>query len=654
MKKVMALVAFSGMTCVITPAQNQNSRIYDSIRNGDTGGLRKLLTDSGPDTKDSRGTTPLMYAAALGNPDTMKALIDAGADVNAKNDFDITALMWCATEEAKVRLLLGKGADVNARSKQGITPLLIAAGTDGNSGVVKMLLDKGADLDKADMNPGTTPLVAAATANDTAMVRLLLEHGAKFAGPPGGAALIRVAGAGNTEVMGMLLSRGVPANVSSPPSSGPRVKNGDIAIGLLTPLIAAVSYGGLDATKMLLDRKANVNAQDVRGMTPLMLALALDHPDPRIVRLLLEHGADPNIKSKSGETALDWARKFNNPDILKTLDLAPVTANVSFNQSVAKPAEAVQKSVNLLQRTAGSFFVNGGCSACHAQNLISMALTVAGTAGIQVDAAAAKDRALQTRTFWSPQEQTLMIRMDAPGGHNMTSYGLLQFQAEGVNANSTTDAMVHNVAAQQQANGSWHNDTIARPPMADGDFTHTAIAIRSLAAYGTPARKMEFAARIARGANWLRAAKPSTSEDYNMQLLGLKWAGVSGDIAARLAIGAAGRQRSDGGWAQTPYLTSDAYATGQTLAALKEAGVPVSDPAYRRGAEFLLKTQLADGSWHVASRSPKFQPYFQSGFPHDHDQWISMSATAWATMALAYTLPDVNKAGPALAVNRLP
>jgi hypothetical protein len=52
--------------------------------------------------------------------------------------------------------------------------------------------------------------------------------------------------------------------------------------------------------------------------------------------------------------------------------------------------------------------------------------------------------------------------------------------------------------------------------------------------------------------------------------------------------------------------------------------------------EYLLKTQLDDGSWHVASRAVKFQPYFQSGFPHDHDQWISASATAWATMALSY------------------
>ena len=99
-------------------------------------------------------------------------------------------------------------------------------------------------------------------------------------------------------------------------------------------------------------------------------------------------------------------------------------------------------------------------------------------------------------------------------------------------------------------------------------------------------------------------------------------------------------QRQDGGWAQTPGLASDAYGTATTLYTLHELGTPASDAAYRRGIAYLLKTQLADGSWHVPSRAPKFQPYFQSGFPHDHDQWISAAATAWATMALSYAASD--------------
>lgn len=62
------------------------------------------------------------------------------------------------------------------------------------------------------------------------------------------------------------------------------------------------------------------------------------------------------------------------------------------------------------------------------------------------------------------------------------------------------------------------------------------------------------------------------------------------------------------------------------------------DPASRRAVEYLMRTRHADGSWHVASRATKLQPYFQNGFPYEHDQWISAAATAWAVTALSETL----------------
>ena len=98
-----------------------------------------------------------------------------------------------------------------------------------------------------------------------------------------------------------------------------------------------------------------------------------------------------------------------------------------------------------------------------------------------------------------------------------------------------------------------------------------------------------------------------------------------------------GMQRPDGGWAQTPYLESDAYATGQVLYALRELGTPAGDATLQRGVTYLLQTQQVDGSWHVRNRAMKLQPYFESGFPYEHDQWISAAATAWATMALTAT-----------------
>jgi hypothetical protein len=99
-------------------------------------------------------------------------------------------------------------------------------------------------------------------------------------------------------------------------------------------------------------------------------------------------------------------------------------------------------------------------------------------------------------------------------------------------------------------------------------------------------------------------------------------------------------QRADGGWSQTDKMESDAYATGSALVALHEAGaLATTDPAYRRGVGFLLKNQLEDGSWHVPTRSKPIQTYFESGFPHGKDQFISIAAAGWATTALSLSLP---------------
>jgi hypothetical protein len=152
--------------------------------------------------------------------------------------------------------------------------------------------------------------------------------------------------------------------------------------------------------------------------------------------------------------------------------------------------------------------------------------------------------------------------------------------------------------------------------------------------------------------SWLRSATPVSTEDRNMQLLGIKWAGADvGSVAAQLSS-LKQQQRPDGGWAQTPNLASDAYATGEVLFTMHEFGIPASDPSFRRGVEYLLRTQLDDGSWHVRSRAPKFQPYFQSGFPHDHDQWISAAGTAWAAMGLACAAGDARRPATVAAANR--
>src|SRR6185503_15209630 len=99
-------------------------------------------------------------------------------------------------------------------------------------------------------------------------------------------------------------------------------------------------------------------------------------------------------------------------------------------------------------------------------------------------------------------------------------------------------------------------------------------------------------------------------------------------------------QRPDGGWAQLADMKSDAYASGTALVALHQAGgIATADAAYQRGLQWLLAAQLDDGSWHVTTRSTPIQTYYESGYPHGDDQFISITAAGWATTALALALP---------------
>jgi len=129
-----------------------------------------------------------------------------------------------------------------------------------------------------------------------------------------------------------------------------------------------------------------------------------------------------------------------------------------------------------------------------------------------------------------------------------------------------------------------------------------------------------------------------------MRLMGLVWTKAS-DSPIKTAIQEiVGRQAATGGWSQLAQLEPDAYATGQSLMALHEAGIAVTDAVYQKGVRFLLNTQYADGSWLVRTRAFPVQPYFESGFPFGRHQWISAAGTAWAARAIALTLPDTNGA----------
>jgi ankyrin repeat protein len=637
------LLSVASVVCAAiasSAAPNVSDEFYSAIRNNDLTRLEGLISGGADvNTRDRHSETPLMYAAYVGSLDAMKLLLKDGASVDAQSQSGATALIWSATDLAKVRLLIGHGANVNLATKRRRTALLVAAMSDPSAAIVKLLIEKGADPKAMDFLR-TTALRAATLGNDTETIRTLIAAGVDVnaADLPGITPLMMAAGwNSNTAAVQMLLAKGANVNAVSRPVMGLPARNGASEFGSLTALIMAAPFGPPEMIGDLLAAGSNVNARDVRGMTPIMLAVATDHQDPAVIKMLLDHGADTSAKSKIGESALDWARRAALPPGLQLIQVDAV-AQADHPASEAAPQKldpraAVQRTVGLIEKSSWEFFAQSGCVSCHAQSMTDLVVGHARAKGLQIDEKAAAERVKMLDAVYPTDP--LLERMDAAGAMEQLAYPLIGLAANQHPADRLTDGLVANIAAQQRSDGSWHVGAAARPPAEEGDIFRTAVCIRALKVYGPPGRGPEMAARVAKARQWLQAAKPITTEDRNMQLMGLYWVGAAPSVLKPLAKTILARQQRDGGWIQHENLSTDAYATGESLFALAMSGqARTSSAAWKRGAEYLLNTQHADGSWFVASHSARIQAYFDGGFPYGHDQWISNWGTSWAALAL--------------------
>jgi N-acyl-D-amino-acid deacylase len=566
-------------------------------------------------------------------------LIDRHADVNARNTYGSTALMWSVTDAKKVRLLLDHGADVKVTARSGRTALIVASFANPSAEVVRMLLAKGATVNVIDQRK-VTPLNAATFGNDTATVRLLLDASADINTADtfiGLTPLINASGNRNLEAVKLLLAKGANVNAVSMTEGLPRIQTGIVEFGGWTPLLMAVPFGPPEIVKTLMDAGAKVNVQDYRGFSPLMLAAATDHANPEILRLLLARNADTKPKTRAGETVSDWVAKFGDAAVINALGGAPKNArNVQLSSETPDLRTAVQRSVSLLERATSQFFSKAACFACHEQPAASFAVGAARAKGIAIDEKAANERRTQLRSALNGSQLEGAAPLGAADNNLYLAEALVR---SGYAPDRKTDVLAANLAAYQGGDGGWRLPGYARSPLQDNDFSRTAMAIRALKTYVTAGRAVEMKERIERAKQWLLRANPVTTEDLVMRLSGIAAAGGSASDLRKLAEPILAKQHADGGFAQRDGFSSDAYATGMTLWTLANTGVvqPNQD-VYRKGVKFLLSTQAADGSWHVDSRATKFQIYFESGFPYGHDQWISTMATGWAASALSLAI----------------
>jgi ankyrin repeat protein len=303
---------------------------------------------------------------------------------------------------------------------------------------------------------------------------------------------------------------------------------------------------------------------------------------------------------------------------------------------------ASAKAIKLIQHSQVIWYQRETCTSCHHQLLPEIPLNLARERGIPLDEKVARETTGNAFAFL----------MDLDGVVQGYDYIDVAFDAweltaahrAGIRPSTTTAVEAQFIASRQLSDGSW--PTIdERPPQSYSTFTTTAVCANALEQYLPAQLKGEKETRVRLAREWLLKTQPRTTEDRTFQLFGLHWTDADKGAIKRAARQLLDLQREDGGWSQLPELGSDAYATGEVLVALHEAaGVPAGDSAYQRGLQFLLKTQQADGSWQVRSRlhppAPVSPPYVNTEFPpFQHDQFVSIMATNWATAALLHAIP---------------
>jgi Ankyrin repeats (3 copies)/Squalene-hopene cyclase C-terminal domain len=415
-------------------------------------------------------------------------------------------------------------------------------------------------------------------------------------------------------------------------------------------------YGDLKSVQLMLDHGADVKAYDPLGRTALMYAAVSDTLPYDVVKLLIDRGADVNARSKhadagdEGLTVLDMAKRNGDTPIVQLLVQSGATTGGAMPVVLTPRLKnelhtAIQDSLPLLQQADVSFASKSGCVSCHNNSLTAMTVGLVRRQGFQVDekisAAQVQVNVEGLEKIRDRMYQGFLLPVGDNFSEGVVAYMLLGLAAEHYKADINTDAAAIHILGRQQADGEWFAQTSdTRPPICLDHIGDTALSMRALQLYAPKTNAIASRNAIRMAAAWIAQAKSFSNDDRSWRLAGLAWAGLNKAAIEQARRELLATQKQDGSWSDQPAMESTAYATGKSLVALQIGGLPVSDLAYQAGVKWLLSHQLQDGTWYVQTRALAFQPYFDAGFPHGHDQWISTAGTDWATMALALAVPE--------------
>lgn len=574
--------------------------LFMAVGKGDLKGAKQLLKNGAdPNSRNGLDFVPLYIAAASHQLEMMKTLISGNAKPDAESPYGTALTFASATgHTAGVSLLISKGANVNYIRVDGMTPLMMAASAGAPDTVAELIKNK-ANVNTKNYS-GATALAYAARGGNTAAGQVLLKNGAA-------------------------------------------VDTRD-AIGE-TPLMSAAKTGRTDFVKLLLSKGAKVNVKDNQGRTPL--ALATTYGDyPEVVKALQDAGADVSIKDAKGRTANAMATKHGYQQSALALD-AP-SANV---MKLATESDAIAKSLILLQASMKDFGQKTACLSCHHEGLGRMATALAKDRGFKVDPALQQSQAgrlkgattamlpLHSQALKSPEAMKQLPLIEINEVSAGYSWLLAGMASQKDSATPGTAAIASVLARLQSPEGNW-SFSMPRVPMQSSLLTTTALSVKSLLAYAPKADVANTAKQVEKAKEWMLKSPAKVIDDFTFRLLGLKWAGATAEERKASVDQLLAQQQADGGWAQVPGMHSDAYATGQAVYALLSGGeLSTSNPAVKKGLEFLVRTQDDDGSWFVNKRAMPANNYFPAAFPHGESQYSSFNGTAWAMMALLESLP---------------
>jgi uncharacterized protein len=277
--RVFRLALIVALAATTLSAAGADARLIDAVKRGDLQAVSALVKRADVAGAEADGTTALHWAARAGHVEIARALVKAGAPVNATTRYGVTPLALAAEigQLPLVDLLVGAGAKVKAANPEGETVLMVAART-GRLEVVDRLLAAGADVNARETYRGET-------------------------------ALMRAAGEGHAAVVARLAKAGAELDLRSKHLEYPSIREDfstmvftAIPRGGFTALMLAAREGALDAARALAEAGADLNVTDPEDTTALVIAIVNAHYD--VAALLLDKGANPNLGDKAGMAAL--------------------------------------------------------------------------------------------------------------------------------------------------------------------------------------------------------------------------------------------------------------------------------------------------------------------------------------------------------------